>query len=60
MTTFIEVQGERVPAMGVGTWQLSGDEAREEHPLHEKPQDAPRAVHTSRLSASRARSVMKR
>ena len=29
MTTFIEVQGERVPAMGFGTWQLSGDEARE-------------------------------
>ena len=29
MTTFIEVQGERVPAMGFGTWQLTGDDARE-------------------------------
>jgi 2,5-diketo-D-gluconate reductase B len=29
MTMFIEVQGEQVPAMGFGTWQLSGDEARE-------------------------------
>jgi 2,5-diketo-D-gluconate reductase B len=25
----IEVQGQRVPALGFGTWQLSGDEARE-------------------------------
>ncbi|QGG96570.1 aldo/keto reductase [Actinomarinicola tropica] len=25
----IEVQGEQVPALGFGTWQLSGDEARE-------------------------------
>jgi 2,5-diketo-D-gluconate reductase B len=29
MTTFIDVQGEQVPAMGFGTWQLTGDEARE-------------------------------
>jgi 2,5-diketo-D-gluconate reductase B len=27
--TYIDVQGERVPALGFGTWQLSGDEARE-------------------------------
>jgi 2,5-diketo-D-gluconate reductase B len=27
--TFIDVQGEQVPAMGFGTWQLTGDEARE-------------------------------
>ncbi|MDZ7679509.1 MAG: aldo/keto reductase [Acidimicrobiales bacterium] len=25
----IEVQGEQIPALGFGTWQLSGDEARE-------------------------------
>src|SRR6476620_11428493 len=29
MTLDIEVQGQRVPALGFGTWQLSGDEARE-------------------------------
>jgi 2,5-diketo-D-gluconate reductase B len=26
---YIDVHGERVPALGFGTWQLSGDEARE-------------------------------
>jgi 2,5-diketo-D-gluconate reductase B len=29
MTTYIEVQGEQVPALGFGTWQLSDDDARE-------------------------------
>ena len=29
MTTHIHVQGERVPALGFGTWQLTGDDARE-------------------------------
>ena len=29
MTTHVNVQGEQVPALGFGTWQLTGDEARE-------------------------------
>ena len=29
MTSHVNVQGEQVPALGFGTWQLTGDEARE-------------------------------